>query len=129
MEDPASHGAAVLGRVTTRRQLHSPVGVAAAAAASDAAAAAVNSHVCLPPPLPLQEAAERGELGSRSARILNAGLLLAGLVHMAVLMPVNAREYRSACPPACCSCCRRGWQLPRQGACACRACRCIHTHH
>ena len=92
MEDPASHGAAVLGRVTTRRQLHSPVGVAAAAAASDAAAAAVNSHVCLPPPLPLQEAAERGELGSRSARILNAGLLLAGLVHMAVLMPIDACE-------------------------------------
>ena len=94
----------MLGSAARRRHRHFLAGIAAAV--SDAAAAAVNSRVCLPPLLPLQEAAERGELGSRSARILNAGLLLAGLVHMAVLMPVNARECWSACHlPAASACC------------------------
>ena len=63
VEGPASQGAAVLGSAARR----SPVDVFAAAAAVSIGAATATSHICLPPPLPLQEAAERGELSSRGA--------------------------------------------------------------
>jgi hypothetical protein len=40
----------------------------------------------------VQEAAQRGGLGSPAARALNGGLLAAGLVHMRVLLPILASE-------------------------------------
>jgi hypothetical protein len=40
----------------------------------------------------LQEAADNGRLSSRAARLLNAGMLTAGLVHMRVLLPIMMSE-------------------------------------
>lgn len=43
-------------------------------------------------PFFVQAAAERGALGSRAARALNAGMILAALPHMRVLLPIFFSE-------------------------------------
>lgn len=51
-------------------------------------------HLLMPP----QDAANRGALRSRAARLLNTGQLLCALVHIATLLPFMMSESCCACP-------------------------------